>query len=112
METKLANKKINIKLEMSGNVSETMCDIPLTKEQNIKKIQNYEGELCYFCGYFVEIHNNGSFINLFALADTANGLVDYFSSMPVIICKKESCKKINKNMAQICRREFEPFCFV
>ena len=33
------NKKINIKLEMSGNVNETMCDINLTKEKNINKLQ-------------------------------------------------------------------------
>jgi len=33
------NKKINIKLEMSGNVNETMCNINLTKEKNITKLQ-------------------------------------------------------------------------
>ncbi len=44
--------------------------------------------------YFLEIHNNGSVISLSALADTANGLVDYFSGTPVVICKKENCKEI------------------
>ena len=33
------NKKINIKLEMSGNINETMCTIDLTKEKNITKLQ-------------------------------------------------------------------------
>ena len=33
------NKKINIKLKMSGNVNETMCNIDLTKEKNITKLQ-------------------------------------------------------------------------
>ena len=45
-------------------------------------------------GYCVEIHNNNHTIELSALADTANGLVDYFSGTPVIICKKESSKEI------------------
>ena len=33
------DKKINIKLKMSGNVNETMCNIDLTKEKNITKLQ-------------------------------------------------------------------------
>jgi len=44
--------------------------------------------------YFIEIHNNGSVITLSALSDTANGLVDYFSGTPIIICKKENCMDI------------------
>ncbi len=44
--------------------------------------------------YLLEIYNNGSVISILALADTANGLVDYFSGTPVIICKKEICKEI------------------
>lgn len=33
------NKEISIKLEMSGNINETMCKLPLSKEENIKKLQ-------------------------------------------------------------------------
>ena len=44
--------------------------------------------------YSIEIHNRDRTTTLSALADTANGLVDYFSGLPVIICKKESCKEI------------------
>ena len=38
-EIKTKNKKINIKLDMSGNVNETMCNISLKKEKNIKKLE-------------------------------------------------------------------------
>lgn len=44
--------------------------------------------------YEVEIHNNGSVITLSALPDTANGLVDYFSGKPVIVCRNEKCLSI------------------
>lgn len=44
--------------------------------------------------YVLEIYNNGITASLTALADTANGLVDYFSGTSVIVCKKESCKNI------------------
>ena len=44
--------------------------------------------------YEIEIHNNGVSITLSALADTANGLVDYFSGLPVIICRKEKSQVI------------------
>ena len=36
---KTKNKKINIKLDMSGNINETMCNISLKKEKNIKKLE-------------------------------------------------------------------------
>ena len=33
------NKEINIKVEMTGNINETMCNIKLNDEKNIKKIE-------------------------------------------------------------------------
>ena len=33
------NKEINIKIKMSGNINETMCNISLKKEKNIKKLE-------------------------------------------------------------------------
>lgn len=33
------NKEINIKIEMTGNINETMCSIKLNSEENIKKIE-------------------------------------------------------------------------
>ena len=33
-------------------------------------------------------------ITLLALPDTANGLVDYFSGKPVIVCRNEKCLSI------------------
>jgi len=33
------NKEINIKIKMSGNINETMCNISLKKEENIKKLE-------------------------------------------------------------------------
>jgi spore germination protein KC len=33
------NKKIDIKVNMTGNINETMCDIKLNNEKNIKKIE-------------------------------------------------------------------------
>ena len=33
------NKEINIKIEMTGNINETMCSIKLNNEKNIKKIE-------------------------------------------------------------------------
>ena len=33
------NKEINIKIEMTGNINETMCSIKLNDEKNIKKIE-------------------------------------------------------------------------
>lgn len=33
------NKKINIKVEMNGNINENMCSIKLNQEDNIKKIE-------------------------------------------------------------------------
>lgn len=33
------DKEINIKIEMSGNINETMCNIKLNEEKNIKKIE-------------------------------------------------------------------------
>ena len=33
------NKEINIKVEMTGNINETMCNIKLNNEKNIKKIE-------------------------------------------------------------------------
>lgn len=44
--------------------------------------------------YEIEIYNNGFVARLSALPDTANGLVDYFSGMPVVICKKEKCMSV------------------
>lgn len=44
--------------------------------------------------YEIVIRNNELEIKLSALSDTANGLVDYFSGLPVIICKKEKCLPI------------------
>ena len=44
--------------------------------------------------YEIEIYNNGFVARLSALPDTANGLVDCFSGMPVIICKKEKCMPV------------------
>ncbi len=44
--------------------------------------------------YEIVIRNNDLEIKLSALPDTANGLVDYFSGMPVVICKKEKCLPI------------------
>ncbi len=44
-----------------------------------------------FC---VVISYNGKNCSIPALADTANGLTDYFSGKPVIICQQELCKDI------------------
>lgn len=33
------NKEINIKIDMTGNINETMCNIKLSNEKNIKKIE-------------------------------------------------------------------------
>lgn len=44
--------------------------------------------------YIIEVHNNGAEVRLFAFPDTGNGLVDYFSGMPVVICRKEKCLSI------------------
>lgn len=33
------NKEINIKVEMTGNINETRCNIPLNNEENIKKLE-------------------------------------------------------------------------
>jgi len=33
------NKEINIKVEMTGNINETRCNIPLNNEKNIKKLE-------------------------------------------------------------------------
>ena len=33
------NKEINIKIEMTGNINETMCSIKLNNEENIKKLE-------------------------------------------------------------------------
>ena len=36
---KTKNKEINISIEMTGNINETRCNIPLNKEDNIKKLE-------------------------------------------------------------------------
>ena len=36
---KTKNKKIDIKIKMTGNINETMCNIKLNNEKNIKKIE-------------------------------------------------------------------------
>ena len=38
-DIKTKNKKINIKLDMSGNINETTCNISLKEEKNIKKLE-------------------------------------------------------------------------
>ena len=45
--------------------------------------------------YTVEIHNNGKRCILSALADSGNGLVDCFSGLPVIVCRKDICADIS-----------------
>lgn len=45
--------------------------------------------------YTVEIHNNGNECRLSALADSGNGLVDCFSGLPVIVCRRDICADIS-----------------
>lgn len=45
--------------------------------------------------YTVIISNLGKICRLCALADSGNGLVDCFSGLPVIICRKENCADIS-----------------
>lgn len=45
--------------------------------------------------YTVEIHNNGKRCRLSALADSGNGLVDCFSGLPVIVCRRDICADIS-----------------
>ncbi len=45
--------------------------------------------------YTVRITNNGNQCELSALCDSGNGLVDYFSGLPVIICKRSACADIS-----------------
>lgn len=45
--------------------------------------------------YKVVISNLGKMCSLCALADSGNGMVDYFSGLPVIICRKENCADIS-----------------
>ncbi len=53
--------------------------------------------------YKVIIENNGKSCELSALSDTANGLVDYFSGLPVMICRQSACADISPpNIASIC----------
>ena len=62
--------------------------------------------------YTVEIHNNGNECRLSALADSGNGLVDCFSGLPVIVCRRDMCADVSppaimaidgsKDLAQLC----------
>ncbi len=45
--------------------------------------------------YKVFIEKNGRSVTLDALSDTGNGLVDWFSGLPVIICRKNACENIS-----------------
>lgn len=45
--------------------------------------------------YSVEIKNNGKQCRLSALADSGNGLMDYFSGLPVIVCRHDMCADIS-----------------
>lgn len=45
--------------------------------------------------YTVAISNNGKECRLSALADSGNGLVDCFSGLPVIICRRDICTDIS-----------------
>lgn len=45
--------------------------------------------------YSVEIKNNGRQCRLSALADSGNGLVDCFSGLPVIVCRRDICADIS-----------------
>ena len=45
--------------------------------------------------YTVVISNLGKMCRLCALADSGNGMVDCFSGLPVIICRKENCADIS-----------------
>lgn len=45
--------------------------------------------------YSVEIKNNGKQCRLSALADSGNGLVDCFSGLPVIVCRRDMCADIS-----------------
>lgn len=53
--------------------------------------------------YKVTIENNGKSCVLSALSDTANGLVDYFSGLPVIICRQSACADVSPpNIRSVC----------
>ena len=45
--------------------------------------------------YTVVIKNHGKMCRLCALADSGNGMIDCFSGLPVIICRKENCADIS-----------------
>lgn len=45
--------------------------------------------------YMILIENNGGKVTLNALSDSGNGLVDWFSGLPVIICRKNACADIS-----------------
>ncbi|MCH5323654.1 MAG: sigma-E processing peptidase SpoIIGA [Eubacterium sp.] len=45
--------------------------------------------------YKILIENNGGSVTLDALSDSGNGLVDWFSGLPVIVCRKNACDGIS-----------------
>lgn len=45
--------------------------------------------------YTVIIKNNGSECRLSALADSGNGMVDCFSGLPVIVCRRDMCADVS-----------------
>lgn len=45
--------------------------------------------------YTVIIKNNGRECRLSALADSGNGMVDCFSGLPVIVCKRDMCADVS-----------------
>lgn len=66
------------------------------------------------CTYTITVKNMGKTGILTALSDSANGMIDYFSGLPVIVCRKEACKDISPpgvnqliyGSADICDTEF------
>ena len=45
--------------------------------------------------YTVIIKNNGRECRLSALADSGNGMVDFFSGLPVIVCRRDMCADVS-----------------
>lgn len=45
--------------------------------------------------YSVTVKNNGKSCTISALSDSANGMIDYFSGLPVIICRKDVCTGVS-----------------
>lgn len=56
--------------------------------------------------YKVRIENLGGAVTLTALPDSGNGLVDWFSGLPVIICRKSACEDITPRGLFNCLSEY------